>query len=64
MAFRPVHGALAFAIVAALALGACGRAGKLEPPPNQVLPTNADGKKVDPGIEKPKRAFVLDPLLN
>lgn len=50
--------------LSALGLSACGIRGNVEPPPDQVLPKNKDGKPVDPGVEKPKRSFFLDPLLN
>ena len=50
-------------VATALALGGCGRKGKLEPPPEQKLVTQ-NGKTVDPGFVKPQKPFVLDPLLN
>lgn len=64
MPFRSVHGAAVLALVAALALAGCGRRGDLEPPIGQPLTTTPSGKKVDPGIVKPDRPFVLDGLLN
>jgi predicted small lipoprotein YifL len=51
------------ALGAALGLSGCGRKGRLEPPPGQEL-VEKNGKKVDPGIVKPKQSFFLDPLLN
>ena len=60
----PRH-ALCLAVILAVVLGlsGCGRKGDLEPPPGQAL-VDRNGKKVDPGIAKPKQSFVLDPLLN
>jgi predicted small lipoprotein YifL len=64
MTFRSVRGAIALVLVASFALAGCGRRGDLEPPPGQPLTTTQEGKKVDPGIVKPDRPFVLDGLLN
>jgi predicted small lipoprotein YifL len=54
-------------LVAAVGLAACGRRGPLEPPPSAAATTTVpdDGKAPppDPGITKPDRPFVLDPLL-
>nr|WP_281503010.1 lipoprotein [Ancylobacter crimeensis] len=48
---------------AAAALGGCGVKGPLEPPPGSVQP-GPDGKPgKDPGIQKPHKPFLLDPLL-
>jgi predicted small lipoprotein YifL len=55
--------AMILAVAAALGLAGCGRKGRLEPPPGQQLVTK-DGKTQDPGPEKPKKPFFLDPLLN
>ncbi|MDQ0468223.1 LPS translocon maturation chaperone LptM [Labrys wisconsinensis] len=55
---------LLLALAAAVALSGCGRQGKLEPPPEQKLVQGQDGKSKDPGPEKPKTSFFLDPLLN
>ena len=57
---------IAGVLLAALGLTACGRRGPLEMPPSAAakLPPTADGKPPpDPGITKPDRPFVLDPLL-
>ncbi len=62
---------LALLAAAALALGACGRAGPLEPPPDaSALAKPADssggdlqGRKKIPPISAPKTPFFLDPLL-
>jgi predicted small lipoprotein YifL len=58
------------AVVAALALGGCGRKGPLDPPPaasvvgEQGTDANpADNAKADQERLKKKR-FVLDPILN
>jgi len=57
---------IAGVLVAAVGLTACGRKGPLEPPPSAAVKAtpSADGKPPpDPGITKPDRPFVLDPLL-
>ncbi|MCK0197846.1 lipoprotein [Ancylobacter sp. 6x-1] len=55
--------ALAMMLGAAAALGGCGVKGPLEPPPGSVQP-GPDGKPgKDPGIQKPHKPFLLDPLL-
>jgi predicted small lipoprotein YifL len=51
------------ALGAALGLAGCGRKGRLEPPPGQEL-VQKNGKQSDPGVYKPKKPFILDPLLN
>ncbi len=70
--------ALAGALAAALALGACGRKGALDPPPSAV---SATGKQepantalirspfekpaeTPQGAKTPNKPFFLDPLLN
>ena len=60
--------ALAAALAAAFALGACGRKGPLDPPPGASLTgeqgattVGADGKPVPQG---PKKRIPLDVLLN
>ena len=57
---------IASVLVAAVSLTGCGRRGPLEPPPSAaVTTTKPDDSKPppDPGITKPDRPFVLDPLL-
>ena len=61
---------------AVLCLADCGRRGKLEPPPEQQIAPRQSAAKTpsalgpgnkappDPGYVKPKKPFVLDPLLN
>jgi predicted small lipoprotein YifL len=59
------HLALVLALAAALGASGCGRKGRLEPPPEQLPAPTPDGKKQpDPGIQRPKTSFPLDPLLN
>ncbi len=63
--------ALALLLAAALALGGCGRAGPLEPPPdpNAVAkpadsdPTHVQARHKPPPIKPPDAPFFLDPLL-
>lgn len=67
-----LHLTLALTLVAGLGLSGCGRKGRLEPPPEQNVPTtqqsstpaNPQGKKHDPGFAKPHRSLPLDYLLN
>jgi hypothetical protein len=70
---------LILAGIALLSLGACGRRGAPEPPPNPAAaqqqsapadatlpsPVGAPNKAASPRtpFEKPKRPFILDPLL-
>ena len=57
---------IAGVLIAAVGLTACGRKGPLEAPPSAAATAgpSADGKPPpDPGITKPDRPFVLDPLL-
>jgi predicted small lipoprotein YifL len=59
--------ALALTLVASLGLAGCGRRGKLEPPPEQVLTGKENattGLKKDPGIVRPHRKLPMDFLLN
>ncbi len=57
------------AVAAALVLAGCGRRGDLEPPPSpNAVQTPADPHKLDlhrtsSKITPPKKAFILDPLL-
>ena len=66
--------ALALAVLAGLAMAACGRIGPLEPPPDQNAPPkpaqsaaetalNPQVKPSIPPITPPKQPFILDPLL-
>lgn len=57
-AFAPIIAAL---LVTALTLGACGRKGPLERPPNAKT-VNADGT-VEPSRRVSDRPFILDRLL-
>ncbi|GLK54780.1 putative small lipoprotein YifL [Methylopila capsulata] len=62
----PLRSAAALALlVAAVALGGCGRKGPLEPPPDapKTTVTKPDGT-TEKKIVKPSRPFVLDGLLN
>ena len=56
-----------FAAATVLALAGCGRRGDLEAPDAAAVQTPAnDGmgvRKANPKIVAPKKAFVLDPLL-
>jgi predicted small lipoprotein YifL len=60
---------VALILAATLALAACGRRGDLEPPPNpNAVQTPANRHEIqfnrpDHKIAKPKKDFVLDPLL-
>jgi predicted small lipoprotein YifL len=56
--------AIALLATASLGLSACGRKGRLEPPPEQKLLQPEHKGSEDPGYIKPKKAFPLDPLLN
>ena len=62
--------ALALLALAAVSLGACGRRGALEPPPDPSAlakapddPTAPLGRTKVPPITPPQGAFILDPLL-
>jgi len=69
----PAPRAVAFALLAALALAVsgCGRAGPLEPPldasavakPSDASPDELQIHKKNPPIAPPKTPFLLDPLL-
>lgn len=61
---RTTQIALALSLLAALGLGACGRKGKLEPPPEQNAARDSQGNPKDPGVEKPHRRMPMDFLLN
>ena len=71
--FRPASPiAVAGALSLALALGGCGRRGRLEPPPDPNAPaaaaktTNAEGvprRPKNPPIKPPNQPFILDPML-
>jgi predicted small lipoprotein YifL len=69
VSFTPKSRAALLAVVAALVLAGCGRRGDLEPPPNpNAVQTPANSHdfqthRTDQKIVPPKKAFVLDPLL-
>ncbi len=65
---RMIRGAVVTgALVAVMALAGCGRYGPLEAPPGvastTATPEAGNKPPPDPGITKPDRPFVLDPLL-
>ncbi|MEO8668342.1 MAG: lipoprotein [Bauldia sp.] len=55
--------ALAGAVIAALALSACGRKGALEAPPSAATTGDPAVKSDDVGAKKPNRPFFLDGLI-
>jgi predicted small lipoprotein YifL len=68
-AVAPVDGRILFrallagVLIGTLGLTGCGRRGPLEAPPGAAAQTGGTGAATDPGIAKPDRPFVLDPLL-
>ena len=69
MSLSPKPRAALLAVAAALVLAGCGRRGDLEPPPSpnavQTPANNHDFQphRVSSKITPPKKAFILDPLL-
>jgi len=69
VSLTPKSRAALLAVAAALVLAGCGRRGDLEPPPNpNAVQTPANKHNLDfhrpsQKIAPPKKAFVLDPLL-
>jgi len=58
-----VRAMIAGVLVAAVGLTACVRRGPLEAPPAAAANAPDPAAQQDPGIEKPDRPFILDPLL-
>jgi predicted small lipoprotein YifL len=51
-------------LIAALALAGCGRNGPPEPPPSAAVTNGTDASATGvPSAPKPKRTFILDPLV-
>ena len=69
MSLMPKPRVALLAVAAALVLAGCGRRGDLEPPPSpNAVQTPVNNHKVDfhrtsTKIAPPKKAFILDPLL-
>jgi predicted small lipoprotein YifL len=56
---------VAVALVAAIALSACGRKGPLEAPPGATVTDPTAASTADPtAIPRPDKPFILDPLLD